>query len=157
MRLCGRYAECSSEEDVEYLTARSEPADREIDAAVDRHALADSQCSAETLETLDVLGDHFYEVDSSMERRLELQYEMETHGRLQGGIQVRAEEGKNIEDHFCLHQIFSLPPPPPAPSALHSKSFDHRHYSCKRQNKYFIVCQKSICTLSLFQFLWFPL
>lgn len=40
-------------------------------------ASVDSQCSAETLETMDVSDNHFYVVDHSMDWFLELQREME--------------------------------------------------------------------------------
>jgi hypothetical protein len=42
-----------------------------------RKASVDFQCSAETLETMDVLGYHFYVVTHSIDWILELQREME--------------------------------------------------------------------------------
>jgi hypothetical protein len=40
--------------------------------------LVESQCSAETLETTNVSGNHFCEVDYSMDRILELQHDLES-------------------------------------------------------------------------------
>jgi len=100
-------------------------------------APVDSQCSAETLETTDVSGSHFCEVDHSIDRILELQHELEA---LMWSLTRRCirtcRRMDNIEDHFFLYEIFNIQFNI-LRCLITGKTFSHlqRHHAPKGQHK----------------------
>jgi hypothetical protein len=92
-------------EDLEELTALSEPEDEEYSDAVVQRPQLTTSVMKKGLQLADNLVDHLFDIDNFMDRCV--RYKMKTVRELSGNIQIfiqgHAEEGKAVRDHFFLH------------------------------------------------------
>ena len=92
-------------EDVEELTALSEPEDEEYSDAVVQRPRLTTSVMKKGLQLADKLVDHLFDIDNFTDRCL--RYKMKTVRELSGNIQTflqgHAEEGKAVKDHLFLH------------------------------------------------------
>ena len=92
-------------EDLEELTALSEPEDEEYSDAVVQRPQLTTSVMKKGLQLADKLVDHLFDIDNFMDRCL--RYKMKTVTELSENIQTfiqgHAEKGKAVIDHLFLH------------------------------------------------------